>query len=183
MIVRYCMCTNSQNSSGTNALFVEFLFNIAHYIHFSYHIFIYFSASLLSYHYQKLQICWYQCIVFFIPLYLVHILLRIHSSLKFFFRISTIHKTSGGTNSHFVPYLFIRFLFHSGCTVVWHPYFTSAWCKKMCVCACVRVCVCVCVCARVSGGSNSFFVPFLFIRMLLHAGYKAVWHCCFTSAR
>ena len=55
---------------------------------------------------------------------------RMHSSTTLLFRISTIHKTFGGTNSFFVSFLFIGYLFHSGCIVVQHYCLTSAWYSK-----------------------------------------------------
>ena len=65
-------------------------------------------------------------IVCFISLYLLLVPPQIHTNFMLLFHISTILKTSGGTNSYFVPFLFIGYLFHSRSTVVYHYCITSS---------------------------------------------------------
>ena len=65
-------------------------------------------------------------IVCFISLYLLLVPPQIHTNFILLFHISTIFKTSGGTNSYFVPFLFIGYLFHSRSTVVYHYCITSS---------------------------------------------------------
>jgi len=138
-------------------------------------------------------------IVCFISLYLLLVPPQIHTNFILLFHISTIFKTSGGTNSYFVPFLFIGYLFHSRSTVVYHYCITSSrysknlWAQTHSVFNSslsgtystqnpqyftINKCITSSRYTKKSGGTNSFFV-----RVLILCGMHIVWPHDFTLAR